>query len=372
MRHLLALAEAAEVERHRAAMFAGEPINVTENRPVLHVALRAAPDDVYPRRRQERRPRGPRGARPHDRLRRRRPLGRDRRRRRQVHRRRQHRHRRLRSRARRWRRWRSTPTTTGRALHFVSNVDGAAHPRHARRASIPATHAVPRRVEDLHHHRDDDQRRDRRGSGSSTALGEAQVAAHFAAISTARDKVAAFGIGAGAHLRLLGLGRRPLFDLVGDRPVADDRHRARRASASSSPAAARWTIISAPRRSPRNLPVIMGADRRLVPQRPGLPDLRRPALRPAAGAPAGLPPAARHGKQRQARAHSIGEPVRGPTGPIVFGEPGTNGQHAFYQLLHQGTDVVPCDFLVAARLRRRRRRATRRCCSPTAWRRARR
>jgi len=39
----------------------------------------------------------------------------------------------------------------------------------------------------------------------------------------------------------------------------------------------------------------------------------------------------------------------GGTGPIVFGEPGTNGQHAFYQLIHQGTDVIPCDFLVAAR-----------------------
>ncbi|MCF6327111.1 MAG: glucose-6-phosphate isomerase [Devosiaceae bacterium] len=36
------------------------------------------------------------------------------------------------------------------------------------------------------------------------------------------------------------------------------------------------------------------------------------------------------------------------TGPIVWGEPGTNGQHAFYQLLHQGTDIVPCDFLIAA------------------------
>jgi glucose-6-phosphate isomerase len=43
-----------------------------------------------------------------------------------------------------------------------------------------------------------------------------------------------------------------------------------------------------------------------------------------------------------------GATVMGSTGPIVFGEPGTNGQHAFYQLLHQGTDVVPCDFLVAA------------------------
>ncbi|MCB1390188.1 MAG: glucose-6-phosphate isomerase [Rhodobacteraceae bacterium] len=37
-----------------------------------------------------------------------------------------------------------------------------------------------------------------------------------------------------------------------------------------------------------------------------------------------------------------------PSGPVVFGEPGTNGQHAFYQLIHQGTDVVPCEFLLAA------------------------
>ncbi|MGI3167634.1 glucose-6-phosphate isomerase [Pseudooceanicola sp. C21-150M6] len=36
-------------------------------------------------------------------------------------------------------------------------------------------------------------------------------------------------------------------------------------------------------------------------------------------------------------------------GPVVWGEPGTNGQHAFYQLIHQGTRVVPCEFLVAAK-----------------------
>ena len=42
-----------------------------------------------------------------------------------------------------------------------------------------------------------------------------------------------------------------------------------------------------------------------------------------------------------------GLPVTYATGPILWGEPGTNGQHAFYQLLHQGTTVVPCDFLVA-------------------------
>ena len=38
-----------------------------------------------------------------------------------------------------------------------------------------------------------------------------------------------------------------------------------------------------------------------------------------------------------------------PSGPVVWGEPGTNGQHAFYQLIHQGTRVVPCEFLVAKR-----------------------
>ena len=38
-----------------------------------------------------------------------------------------------------------------------------------------------------------------------------------------------------------------------------------------------------------------------------------------------------------------------PSGPVVWGEPGTNGQHAFYQLIHQGTQIVPCEFIAAAR-----------------------
>ncbi len=44
-----------------------------------------------------------------------------------------------------------------------------------------------------------------------------------------------------------------------------------------------------------------------------------------------------------------GRPVDWQTGPVIWGEPGTNGQHAFYQLLHQGTRLVPCDFLGFAR-----------------------
>jgi glucose-6-phosphate isomerase len=43
-----------------------------------------------------------------------------------------------------------------------------------------------------------------------------------------------------------------------------------------------------------------------------------------------------------------GDPVGRPTGAILFGEPGTNAQHAFFQLLHQGTDTIPCEFLIAA------------------------
>ncbi|MEE1412110.1 MAG: glucose-6-phosphate isomerase, partial [Bulleidia sp.] len=41
----------------------------------------------------------------------------------------------------------------------------------------------------------------------------------------------------------------------------------------------------------------------------------------------------------------FGEPVNYPTGPIIFGEPGTNGQHSFYQLLHQGTNIIPLQFI---------------------------
>ncbi len=43
-----------------------------------------------------------------------------------------------------------------------------------------------------------------------------------------------------------------------------------------------------------------------------------------------------------------GQPVLYQTGPVIWGEPGTNGQHAFYQLIHQGTKVIPCDFIAPA------------------------
>lgn len=43
-----------------------------------------------------------------------------------------------------------------------------------------------------------------------------------------------------------------------------------------------------------------------------------------------------------------GQSIDYATGPVIWGEPGTNGQHAFYQLIHQGTDIIPCDFIASA------------------------
>ena len=43
-----------------------------------------------------------------------------------------------------------------------------------------------------------------------------------------------------------------------------------------------------------------------------------------------------------------GAQIKGQTGPIFWGEPGTNGQHSFYQLIHQGTKLIPCDFVAFA------------------------
>ena len=44
-----------------------------------------------------------------------------------------------------------------------------------------------------------------------------------------------------------------------------------------------------------------------------------------------------------------GHTVDYQTGPIIWGQAGTNGQHAFYQLIHQGTKLIPCDFLAPAK-----------------------
>ena len=80
---------------------------------------------------------------------------------------------------------------------------------------------------------------------------EAAVAKHFVAVSTNAEEVAKFGIDTDEHVRLLGVGRRPLLDGLGDRPLDHARDRPRPLRRDAAPASTRWTSTSARRRRPR-------------------------------------------------------------------------------------------------------------------------
>ncbi|MDN2568032.1 glucose-6-phosphate isomerase [Aquibium sp. A9E412] len=236
------------------------------------------------------------------------------------------------------------PYHDGPRLHYVSNVDGA-HIADTLRGLDPRTtlFVVASKtfttVETM--------------TNAATArdwiaehLGAAAVTAHFAAVSTARDKVAAFGI---AQERVFGFwdwvgGRYSLWSAVGlplmiavgaeafgrllDGAHAMDRH-----------------FRDAP--MAQNLPVLLGLTgfwHRVVcgyPARAVIPYDQRLARLPAYLQQLDM-------ESNGKRVTRDGRPVATPTGPLVWGEPGTNGQHAFFQLLHQGTDVIPVEFIVAA------------------------
>lgn len=179
------------------------------------------------------------------------------------------------------------------------------------------------------------------------ALGEAAVANHFAAVSTALDKVAAFGI---APDRVFGFwdwvgGRYSVWSAIGlpvmiavgpesfgrflDGGHAMDEH-----------------FRTAPLEA--NLPVLLGlvgiwhrdvcgyATRAVIPYDQHLARL----------------PAYLQQLDMESNGKHVtldGEIVAHDTGPVVWGEPGTNGQHAFFQLIHQGTSPIPVEFLIAAK-----------------------
>jgi glucose-6-phosphate isomerase len=179
------------------------------------------------------------------------------------------------------------------------------------------------------------------------ALGEDAVNAHFCAVSSAVDKAAAFGIPAE---RTFGFwdwvgGRYSVWSAIGlpvmiaigsanfreflDGAYAMDRH-----------------FCTAPLE--KNLPVLLalaGIWHRNAcgyPARAMLPYEQRLARFPAYLQQLDMESNGKH-------VAKDGSPRPYPaTGPLVFGEPGTNGQHAFYQLIHQGTDVIPCEFIIAA------------------------
>ena len=173
---------------------------------------------------------------------------------------------------------------------------------------------------------------------------EKSVARHFVAVSTNAAEVAKFGIDTA---NMFGFwdwvgGRYSMDSAIGLStmlaigPEQFPRH-ARRLPR-------KWTSISARRRSSGICPVLMGLlgvwytdffGAETVAVLPYEQYLKRFP---------GLSAAVDHGEQRQAR-HAGGTEVAYPTGAIYWGEPGTNGQHSFYQLIHQGTRLIPCDFL---------------------------
>ncbi|ANN55429.1 glucose-6-phosphate isomerase [Mesorhizobium loti NZP2037] len=178
------------------------------------------------------------------------------------------------------------------------------------------------------------------------ALGKQAVGKHFAAVSTALDLVAKFGIEqnrvfgfwdwVGGRYSVWGAIGLPVMIAVGPR-----NFRAFLDGAHEMDDHFRTTPLAG------NLPALLGLVgwwHRVIcgyPARAVIPyDQRLSRL-----------PAYLQQLDMESNGKGVtldGTPVATPTGPLVWGEPGTNGQHAFFQLLHQGTDFIPVEFLAAA------------------------
>lgn len=236
------------------------------------------------------------------------------------------------------------PYHTGPRLHFVANVDGAAiadtlKPLDPARTLIIIASKTFTTVETM--------------TNAATArrwvaqhLGEAAVASHFAAVSTAVPKAVAFGV---KPDRVFGFaewvgGRYSVWSAIG-LPVMIAIGEAYFREFLAGAHGMDQHFLQEPFGS--NLPVLLAltgiwhrnacgyAARAILPY-----DQRLARF-----------PAYLQQLDMESNGKSVtksGAPVAHATGPLVFGEPGTNGQHAFYQLLHQGTDIIPCEFLIAA------------------------
>jgi glucose-6-phosphate isomerase len=236
------------------------------------------------------------------------------------------------------------PYHDGPRAHYVSNVDGA-HIHDTLKPLDPATTLVIvasktfTTIETM--------------TNAATArrwieaaLGPAAVGRHFAAVSTALDKVAAFGI---APERVFGFwdwvgGRYSLWGAIGlPIMVAIGPHRFRDFLAGAHAMDRHFATAPLLANQPALLGLVGFWNRvaRGHPARAVIPyDQRLSRL-----------PAYLQQLDMESNGKSVtldGGPVATPTGPLVWGEPGTNGQHAFFQLLHQGTDVIPVEFLAAA------------------------
>jgi glucose-6-phosphate isomerase len=236
------------------------------------------------------------------------------------------------------------PYCDGPRLHFVSNVDGA-HLADTLKGRDPRRTLVLIASKTFTTQETMANAIAARG-WAEAALGTADAGRHFAAISTAKAKVEAFGIDAD---RMFGFwdwvgGRYSIWSAIGlSLAIAVGAERFREFLAGAK--AMDDHFRSAPILS--NLPMLLallGVWNRNALGFPALAVL--PYEQRLARFPAYL-------QQLDMESNGkgvdlAGRRLRQASGPIVFGEPGTNGQHAFYQLLHQGTDVIPADFLIGA------------------------
>ena len=235
------------------------------------------------------------------------------------------------------------PYHDGPRLHFVSNVDGA-HIADTLKLLNPETTLFLVASKTFTTIETMTNAKTARG-WLVEKLGEAAVGDHFAAISTALDKVAAFGI---CKERTFGFwdwvgGRYSLWSAIGLSLMIAVGPRNFMDLLAGAHAMDQHFLKAKP---DKNLPMLLGllgvwhrnacghASRAVIPYDQRL--LRFPAYLQQLDMES-------NGK----RVTAAGKEVKEATGPIVWGEPGTNGQHAFFQLLHQGTEVIPVEFLIA-------------------------
>ncbi len=182
---------------------------------------------------------------------------------------------------------------------------------------------------------------------AATDLDEGAVSRHFVAVSTNADAVAAFGIDAD---NVFGFwdwvgGRYSMDSAIGLSTmlaVGADRFREMLAGFHAMDEHFRTAPFE------QNLPVLMGLLTIWYTDFFGAPTVAvLPYDQYLDRFPAYLQQLAMESNGKSVT--HAGSRVDYATGPVVWGEPGTNGQHSFYQLLHQGTHLVPCDFIAFAR-----------------------
>jgi len=177
-------------------------------------------------------------------------------------------------------------------------------------------------------------------------LGDSAVGHHFCAVSTALDKVAAFGID---EARVFGFwdwvgGRYSIWSAIG-LPLMIAVGKDDFGQFLAGGHAIDNHFREAPIRE--NIPMLLGLigfyHRNVLnyPSRAILPYDQRLSRFPAY-----LQQLDMESNGKSVTVDST--PVACKTGPVVWGEPGTNGQHAFYQLIHQGTSIIPTEFMIAA------------------------